>query len=333
MIARIATEPPPRPDPAAVPDQVATVIAHALAKQPQYRPRSAAAFGQALQNAQRELGQRVTAMPVADSAPDATVVPTRSPYIPPAQSPATQSPATPASESPVVASAGERAAASQPAPVHSDAAASGPATEHVPFTPPVNTTTAPAPRPFSKTIAALSVIAVLLAAAVGGLLFYQTQRGPVPIAVTSGGARILSYDALDSTELPPPFDEAKALDRDDSTYWGVMPAADGTGIVGTSYVIKLAEEQQIVSVGISHGEGTDLGRAAEIIWGTSIDDLESQDPSIVTQPLPDQPGVFMTPFEMTTDQIVLAIFDVHGDPDMLGIAEILIEVEGSSSNG
>ena len=69
VIARIASEPPPRPNPAQVPGQVATISTHALAKQPQYRPRSAAAFGQALQQVQRELGRQVTAMAVTDSEP------------------------------------------------------------------------------------------------------------------------------------------------------------------------------------------------------------------------------------------------------------------------
>lgn len=81
-IGRIANEPPPPLEPAQMPPQIASVVAHALAKQPEFRLRSAAAFGQELQRAQRELQLPVTPMPVADtSAPPAQ-------HVAPAEAPA-----------------------------------------------------------------------------------------------------------------------------------------------------------------------------------------------------------------------------------------------------
>ena len=275
VISRIASEPPPRPDRSLVPEPIATVIAHALAKQPQYRPRSAAAFGQALQRAQRSLGQRVTTMPFSDNTPAATPVPTRSP--------AAVAPAPPAGDPKAGASSADDqlpqplAATAAPATVPASSAVASDSVR-LGDSPPA----AAPPRPFSKTIAALSVLAVLLAAGVGGLLFYQTQRGPTAALTTAGGAAVLSFDALDATELPAPMDEGKALDGDSTTSWGIMRAADGTGIIGTSYVIKLTEEHRIVRVGISYGDSGDLGRASGVIWGTSIDELEAGGSSVIS---------------------------------------------------
>ena len=311
VIARVASEPPPRPDPSAVPEPVATVIAHALAKQPQYRPRSAAAFGQALQQAQEELGQPVTAMPVTDRRP----VVEASPVAPLAHL-EHASPTGPVAPSPVAAA---------PEAVQ-------PATENVPFTPEAAPLASAPAKPLRKTIAALSVITVLLAAGVVGLVLYQTQSSLSPVTITTGGARIFSYEALASTEMPSPNDASAAVDRNDTTYWGIQPRADGPAIAGTSYVIKLTEEQRIVSVGISNGTSTELGRVTGVLWGTSIDELSERSPLVVEQALPNRAGVFETDFDRDTDQIVLAILGVYDDAPNAGVAEILITVEQVSNN-
>lgn len=320
VISRIASEPPPRPDPRLVPDQVARVIAHALAKQPQYRLRSAADFGHALQQAQRELGERVTSMPVADSSgapsapsppatPSAPAPPGRAAPLPPVPSVA---PPPPPANAPAVAP-----------PV-------GSLTDYVPLTPSVpaaRTAAEPAAKPFTRTIAVLSVIAVLLAIGVGVLLIQQARQAPSAIAVTAGGAEIAAFDALDSTALPAPYGEQFAVDRNPSTYWGVGAGSDGTGIVGTTYVITLTEEQHIVGVGISNGTSTELGRVSSLLWGTSIPELERRGPSARDQLVPDAPGDSpMLAYDATTDRIAVAITGVHGDPAAVGIAEILIEV-------
>ncbi len=320
VISRIATEPPPRPDPNVIPHQVATVIAHALAKQPEYRPRSAADFGHALQQVQRELGQRITTMPVADSTSAAQPAPASVP----SGSPPPQRLRPPPSA--------QVAAAASPL----QAGPGNPQTQHVPLTPSARVAPAPSAspsKPFGRTIAALSVVAVLLAAGVGGLILYQTLRTPTVVAVTAGGASISGFDALEITALPAPYGEANALDRDESTYWGIGPAPDGPGIIGTSYVIKLAEEQTIVSVGISNGTSTELGRVSGLIWGTSIRDLEQRSPSVVDQLVPNEPGPHTVEFSTRTDQIVLAITGVHDDADTAGVAEILIEVDSSDRSG
>jgi len=318
VIARIASEPPPRPDPAVVPDEVARVIAHALAKQPQYRLRSAAAFGRALQQVQRDLGERVTAMPVSDSheGDDAADLAARGPA---------SHAGAPAPWSPV-----ERDGPPPPAPNAAAAPApAGPATDYVPLTPSARVEQAAPrsdPKPFGRTIAVLSVIAVLLAAGLGGLLLYQAQQSPAAMRITAGGARIASWDGFDDTELDAPYGDALALDRDPRTYWGIGPRTAGSSVIGTSYVIKLTETQRIVEVGISNGTSTDLGRVSGLIWGTSIDELERRGASVVDQRVPDAPGTHKEPFEVETDQIVLAITGVHGDADEVGIAEILIDV-------
>ena len=75
MISRIVTRPVPDLRTRGVPDQVAGVIEQGLAKDPATRPR-AAAFGRALQQAQRALGVPVTDMTLVSvtlPAPDPTV--------------------------------------------------------------------------------------------------------------------------------------------------------------------------------------------------------------------------------------------------------------------
>ncbi len=75
MISRIVTRPVPDLRTRGVPDAVATIIEQGLAKDPTVRPR-AAAFGRALQQAQRALGVPVTDMTLVSvtlPAPDATM--------------------------------------------------------------------------------------------------------------------------------------------------------------------------------------------------------------------------------------------------------------------
>jgi serine/threonine-protein kinase PknK len=66
MLARIATEPPPDLRADGVPDAVARVIEHGMAKAPQDRPADALRFGQELQQAQGALGLPVTVLPLAE---------------------------------------------------------------------------------------------------------------------------------------------------------------------------------------------------------------------------------------------------------------------------
>lgn len=317
VIARIANEPPPRPDPAHVPEQVATVIAHALAKQPQYRPRSAAAFGQALQQVQRDLGRPVTAMPVTDSEPIAATM---------------ASPSQPSFPTPDSVPAAPVIPAAQAAPAAPAAERNNTATRNVPFTAVPQTVAATPAKALSKTIAALSVVAVLLATGVTGLVLSHTQSTTSAVATTTGGAVIASYQALPVTEMAPPFDAISAVDRNVTSYWGIEPAPDGTGIVGTSYVIKLTKEQRVVSVGISNGSSTQLGRVSGVIWATTIVELEERGPTVVAQLIPNEAGSFTTGFTSSTDQIVVAITGVHDDAPNAGIAEILIQIEETSDN-
>lgn len=64
LYLRIGREAPTDLRPLGVPDQVAAVLEQALAKKPEERPASAAAFGRALQTAQRAVGEPVTPMSV-----------------------------------------------------------------------------------------------------------------------------------------------------------------------------------------------------------------------------------------------------------------------------
>lgn len=67
IMRRSVTEAPP-PLASPTPPQVSGVVLHALAKQPDHRPRSAAAFGAALQHAQADLGLDRTRMRITDGA-------------------------------------------------------------------------------------------------------------------------------------------------------------------------------------------------------------------------------------------------------------------------
>jgi len=287
-ITRILHEPPPRLDESIAPPELTTVIAHALAKQPEYRPRTAGAFGHALQKVQDELGQPVTKMPVAGTAP-ATL----------------SNPAT----SPLPAS-----------PQHSP-------TQNVPFPLTGDTgdaTPSPTRKPFSRTITLLSTLVVLGAVALGGLLLWQQSQSPATIR-TQGGAVIVRYDALAETEMPKPFDADSALDQDETTYWGIEPSDEGFLVAGTSYLIELSEEQLVSRVGISNGQSTQFGRVSGIDWATGFD-AESQ-AAKVSQVLDDDAGPQSIAFDVSTDQIVLVITGTHNDATDAGIAEILIEVE------
>lgn len=309
-ISRIAHEPPPVP--INVPEQVSAVITHALAKQPQYRPRSAGAFGQALQQAQQELGIRVTSMPVTDAEPVAPPKPPRAVTAPPVQSPAASSPvAQPLAPNAAVPRA---PAASQPLPPPS----AEPPTQHVPFNPTPHPGTSETRKPFSRTIVVLSVIALALAAVLGGLILFSD--GTPTIATTRSGAAITSIDAL--VEMAPPLDAAKAVDNDETTYWGI-----GQPVLGTTYVIRFAEEQSVTQVGISNGQSTELGRVASLLWATTVQELQDRGDGIIEHEIADAPGEHLVDYSAETQQIVLAISGVHADAVNAGIAEILIEVE------
>ena len=305
-MGRILTEPPPRPDPTIVPIQVADVIAHALAKQPEYRPRSAAEFGHALQQSQRELGVSVTAMPVSDGQRSAQAA---------VRAVQPQSPAL----APSVVHHDALPPASIPSSAHGSAAVT-----------PLPSLTAGPRKPFSRTIAALTTVAVLLAAGLGGLVLYNARSTDGPLVVTAGGARVRSFDAFDLTEQDPPFSGDRALDGDENTYWKIVPNdAEQLGIIGTTFRIDLTEEQRIVSVGISNGTLNDLGRVSSLRWATSNEDLSSGS-NAVDQAVPDQPSMHTTPYSVTTDVLIVVISGVHDEQARdAGIAEILIEVEPS----
>jgi len=327
-IAQIVHNPPPRPDEAIVPAEVSNVIAHALAKQPQYRPRSAAAFGQALQAAQRKLGERVTAMPVSDNEPAPPVKPTNTGPRETNKMVTRPAAAAAASGQPAPPSSGPAPAfgsVDQPAPP--SAAPSAPDPTPAPTAEPSagHAEQQRQSKPFSRLIAVLSVIAVLLAAGLGALLLFELQQGGEPAAQveTIGGARILSFDALDDTEMDFPFGEAGALDKDATTPWGIAPSADGSGIVGTSYVITLTKPQTITRVGITNANDPQFGRVSSIIWSTGFDD---DDPTF-EQEIPDQAGDFVGDFRVTTDKLTLVINGVHDEAQTAGIGELIIEVE------
>jgi serine/threonine protein kinase len=290
-IGRILHEPPPRPDPALVPPQIADVIAHALAKQPEYRPRSAAEFGHALQRAQHELGMPVTAMPVADRADHTDH---------------------------------ERSGAGSASNTATPSGRTGSASGHVP----APGSAAKQAQTFGPTIAVLSVIALMLAAIVGGALLFRATRDLPVIAVTAGGAKIHSIEAFAPTLLAG-FPARNAIDGDETTYWGITPnTGTGNNIVGTTIVIKLAEEQTITAVGISNGDSTELGRVAAVDWATSIAELNVRAPSVFRQTIPDLPGHHVDDLRITTDQIVVAIAAVaNPDAPNAGVAELVIDVE------
>jgi len=320
-IAQIISKPPPRPDISVAPVEVSNVVAHALAKQPQYRPRTAAAFGHALQQAQRDLGQRVTAMPVSDSEPDTQqhqlVRPTDTAHRETndmrSAPPAPTSDPLPHEITPSPAATSDRLPHEiTPSPTATSHAASPSVVE--------------APKKaFSRLIPALSIVAALMAAGLGALILFNIQRDPAPIAITVGGARILEARALPATEMAPPFDGRMALDNDATTAWGIAPSDDGIDIQGSSYSITLTEEQTIVRVGIINPNETELGRVAGVSWGTGFDN-GVQLGDLVTQDLPNGPGTFMVPFSVRTNQINLVLLGAHDGAENAGIAEILIEV-------
>jgi len=288
VIRRIATDAPPTPDPELVPAPVAGVIAHALAKQPDYRPRSAHAFGQALQQIQRAAGLGVTAMPVSDAAP---AQPTASPQSDDAlreqQSPTTFTPAP-----------------EQPGPSQ-----------------------APAGRGTTRLVVALAGIAVLLAAGLGGALLFDARTGNSSIlGVTAGGARVVDINVLLDTQMID-FPPTNAIDGDPTTDWGIARTmATGNNIVGTSYVLAFDDQVTVSSVGITNGQNSSFARVRELVWGTSFSALNDGNETL-RQQIPNEAGNFVESVSATTNQLVLVIADVHdADAEAAGIAEILIEV-------
>ena len=330
IIKRIATEPPPRPDPANVPPQVAAVIAHALAKQPEFRPRSAVAFGKALQQVQRDHGLPVTPMPVGDKEPDEargnTIVRPGSPQVPAA---APMRPATPPQQRPPQQ---QPPMQQQPVPVAqvSGRGQQGPAVSG-------RTSSRTSSRTSTRTtssggggrlVATLLALVVLLGAAIGGALLFNAQSSTdEPLALTSGGATIVDISALADTtivELP----ATNAIDLDSATYWGVQPNITAErNIAGTTFVLRFDEPIAITSVGIDNGSSDDLSRVSHITWGTSVDDLRNRAATNVTQEIPDEAGEHRVAMSITTDQLALVITDVHDiEAPSVGIAEILVDV-------
>ena len=377
-ITRIINEPPPAIH-AQVPAQIQAVVTHALAKQPQYRLRAAASFGQALQQAQRDLGVRVTAMPVTDAEPTRPVKPAA------VDSAARETLKTDQSQTsgefavpdtaisgefamPVADTSGEFAmpAADTSGEFTVPAGTSGefnvppgtsgefyppnagtsgeftvpagtsgefypptaqpaPATQHLAINPALKPAAVSGPKPFSRTIVALSIVAVALAGLLAWLAFFDSGRASM--ATTDGGAELFSQSATRATRMGPPFESANAVDQDDSTYWGVTTGVDGREVRGTAYHIRFTGEQKITSVGIDNGDSTELGRASGVIWATSFDEAAIDGTEQVIQDLDDVAGQQTIPFEFTSDQLVVVISGVHGEVDQIGIAEILIEVE------
>jgi len=291
-ISRIAYEAPPATP--SIPENISAVIAHALAKQPQYRPRSAGAFGQALQQAQQQLGLRVTTMPVTDAEPTSPPRPEPDPPTTPAPAPAV----------------------AQPLPA-------SPATQHVPFEPVPPQTNIEPKKPFSRTILGLSVVAVALAVLLGGLIIF----GGSAITTTRGGAQIQAVSAPPDTAMDGQFDAGNAVDLDDATYWGVQRTATDGPVQGTRYVVALEQEQDVVGVGISNGTSTELGRVSALRWATSDQQLDQRGDTVVTQVIGDAPGEHRIGYSVRTNRLVLEIVGVHADAVNVGIAEILIEVE------
>lgn len=330
IIKRIATEPPPRPDPANVPPQVAAVIAHALAKQPDFRPRSAVAFGKALQQVQRDHGLPVTPMPVGDKEPDEAAgnVPTRpaSGHIP-AQTPLTPTGAQP----PQMQQPGQQLDPRPQGPVTvaqvSGRGHPGPTVSGRTSSRTSSRTQKQGRSGGGRIIATLLALAVLLGAAIGGALLFDAQRSDDPLVITRGGATVVDISALADTtivELP----ATNAIDLNSATYWGVQPnIAAERNIAGTTFVLRFDEPIAIVSVGIDNGTSGDLSRVSHITWGTSVADLQTRAATNVLQEIPDEAGEHQVPMTIVTDQLALVITDVHDlEAPSIGIAEILVEV-------
>ena len=326
IIRRVTGEDPPRPDPQFVPPDVSDVIALSLAKDPNHRPHSALAFGKALQRVQRNHGVDVTPMPVSDKEPApaprtmvATPPPTPTPSapLPPAQ---TSNPAA----WPHPQTSNPNALASDPN-AHPNAFVSGPAA----FDPQVSGqhVAVETRRPYGRTIGVLTAIFVLLAAVIGGALLFQARIGPSPIAVTAGGAVIVDVNALVDTAVDG-FPAENAIDRDPATVWGIQANVEAErNIAGTTFVLRFDEEVFVQQVGIANGASAGFGRISHITWGTSVADFTSNAATNVVQVIPDDAGAFTVPFGVRTDQLALAITDVHDvEALMAGIGEILVVV-------
>jgi serine/threonine protein kinase len=295
-IKRIATEPPPRPDPATVPRQVAAVIAHALAKQPEFRPRSAVAFGKALQQVQRDHGLTVTPMSVGDKEPDEP---------------------------------DDNMIGRPESPQSHDVAATRPAVSGRTSSRTTDSSATDSSATNSgRLVGTLLALVVLLGAAIGGALLFNAQSSTdEPLVVTSGGATIVDISALADTaivDLP----AANAIDLNSATYWGVQPNITAErNIAGTTFVLRFDEPIDIASVGIDNGSSGDLSRVSHVTWGTSVDDLRDRAVTNVTQEIPDEAGEHRVAMSITTDQLALVIADVHDiEAPSVGIAEILVDV-------
>ncbi|MEM7093588.1 MAG: protein kinase [Actinomycetota bacterium] len=363
VIRRILNDPPPRIPATLAPPELETVISYSLAKQPDQRPPSAAAFGKQLQALQRSFGLSVTAMPVGDqdNHESAQLPPAISTFHQPATPPPQNTPPpTPLQDltghpisqpNPVVPPQGP---ISQPVPA---VPPQGPISQPVPAVPPQGPISQPVPAiaphhgAISQPVPAVAppqhayvphvqpkrsgrlgwVIAIIVALGViaGGAAaaYYFLLRPAEPIAVTAGGARITEFNAFEPTTiigLPPD----NALDQDTGSYWGIEPEpATGAGITGTTYVMLFEEPVRVVNVGIHNGGDTDLGRISEVRWATSISEFSNDEASTLTQRVPDANGAHMVAYGATTRQLVLLISDVHDEANpTAGIAEILVDV-------
>ena len=350
IIRRVTGEDPPRPDPQFVPPDVSDVIALSLAKHPSHRPHSALAFGKALQRVQRNHGVDVTPMPVSDKDPapaPRTMVATPPPTTPPPSAPLppaqTSDPAAwphPQTSNPDALASDPQtsnpAAWLHPQTSDPDALASDPnahpnafVSEPAGFDPQVSDqhVAIETRRPYQRTIGVLTAIFVLLAAVIGGALLFQARIGPSPIAVTAGGAVIVDVNALVDTAVDG-FPAENAIDRDPATVWGIQANVEAErNIAGTTFVLRFDEEVFVQQVGIANGASAGFGRISHITWGTSVADFTSNAATNVVQVIPDDAGAFTVPFGVRTDQLALAITDVHDvEALMAGVGEILVVV-------
>lgn len=315
MIGRITSQPPTPLDADAVPGEVSSVIYHALAKQPDFRIRSAAAFGQALQLAQRSLGETPTAMPVtdADPTPAAEAASTAPPTVTAQASDNTSAPA-PAKNNASLPSPKPDAAAALTS-GRSGTATSGRSAQ----TPPSSA------KPLARTIAVLSAIAGLLAAILVGAFLFQ-QFGSGSLATTLGGVEVSTARGFDQTTAPG-SPAAEAFDNKVNTFWGIQPGAEeGIEIVGSTIRIELNGQHSLSRVGIQNGTDASFSRVKRVLWAASDEGLQSG--SAVEQTIPDESGPFMIDVEIVTDEVVMLITELHEPATArAGIAEILLEGE------